>query len=280
MVSFSLNKTCMQLYKQSKSGRMVIVLACMLVSIAFVGACPARATELPFSVGEKLTFILKWGFIPAGEAVLEVLPPKKVNGEDANHFVLTARSNSFVDHFYKVRDRIESFTDADMTRSVHYIKKQREGSTDKDIVVTFDWAANTARYSNYGELIDPIPLLPGTFDPLGAFFYTRLVAGASVDEVSRPVTDGKKNVIGRARIVKKEQITVPAGTFDTYKLEPVMKDVGGVFRKSKNAKLHVWVTADSRRMLVKVKSKVIVGSFVGVLVSVPAKNNTPHAAEQ
>jgi hypothetical protein len=270
----------MQLYKHSRSGQAIIVLAYILVSVAFGGVCPARAEVLPFSVGEKLTFILKWGFIPAGEAVLEVLPPKKVNGENANHFVLTARSNSFVDPFYKVRDRIESFTDVGMTRSLHYIKKQREGSTDKDIVVTFDWDEKTARYSNYGELIDPIPLLPGTFDPLGALFYTRLAAGANVDEVNRPVTDGKKNVIGRARVVKREKINVPAGTFDTYKLEPVMKDVGGVFRKSKNAKLHVWITADSRRMLVKVKSKVIVGSFVGELVSVTARNRTAHATEK
>ena len=270
----------MQLYKHSRSGQAIIVLACILVSVAFGGVCPARAEVLPFSVGEKLTFILKWGFIPAGEAVLEVLPPKKINGENANHFVLTARSNSFVDPFYKVRDRIESFTDTGMTRSLHYIKKQREGSTDKDIVVTFDWDEMTAQYSNYGELIDPIPLLPGTFDPLGALFYTRLAAGANVDEVSRPVTDGKKNVIGRARVVKREKINVPAGTFDTYKLEPVMKDVGGVFRKSKNAKLHVWVTADSRRMLIKVKSKVIVGSFVGELVSATARNSTPHATEK
>jgi hypothetical protein len=271
----------MKLNKPCKSGpTTVILLACILVSVAFGGDCPARAQPLPFAVGEKLTFILKWGFVPAGEAVLEMLPPKKINGEDANHFVLAARSNSFVDHFYKVRDRIESFTDPGMTRSVHYIKKQREGSTDKDIVVTFDWDEKTARYSNYGEFIDPIPLLPGTFDPLGALFYTLLAIGTDVDEVSRPVTDGKKNVIGRARVVKKERITVPAGTFDTYKLEPVMKDVGGVFKKSKNAKLHVWVTKDSRRMLVKVKSKVIVGSFVGELVSAPVENSRAHAAEK
>ena len=209
-----------------------------------------------------------------------MLPSRKIKSVEANHFVLTARSNSFVDPFYKVRDRIESFTDAGMTRSLHYIKKQREGSTDKDIVVTFDWDEKTARYSNYGEFIDPIPLQPGTFDPLGALFYTRLAIGADIDEVSRPVTDGKKNVIGRARVVKKERITVPAGTFDTYKLEPVMKDVGGVFKKSKNAKLHVWVTTDSRRMVVKVKSKVIVGSFVGELVSDTTQSGTAYAAEK
>ena len=270
----------MQQHKYSRSGPAVIVLACVLLHAALGVAGSARAPVPPFVVGEKLTYILKWGFIPAGEAVIEVLPPTKISGEEAYHFVLTARSNSFVDPFYKVRDRIESFTDAGVTRSLHYIKKQREGSTDKDIVVTFDWDEMTAHYSNYGDLIDPIPLLPGSFDPLGAFFYTRLVASATGGEISRPVTDGKKNVIGRVRIIKREKISVPAGTFDTYMLEPEMKDVGGVFRKSKNAKLHIWITADSRRMLVKIKSKVIVGSFVGELVSATEQNSTAHASEK
>ncbi len=271
----------MQQFKHRKSGPAVIVLACVLWHAALSVAGPARIPEPPFVVGEKLTYILKWGFIPAGEAVLEVLPKTMISGgEEAYHFVLTARSNGFVDPFYKVRDRIESFTDAGITRSLYYLKKQREGSTDKDIVVTFDWDEMTAQYSNYGELIAPIPLLPGSFDPLGAFFYTRLVAIATGDEISRPVTDGKKNVIGRVRILKREKISVPAGTFDTYMLEPEMKDVGGVFRKSKKAKLHIWITADSRRMLVKIKSKVVVGSFVGELVSATNQSTTVHALEK
>jgi hypothetical protein len=45
-----------------------------------------------------------------------------------------------------------------------------------------------------------------------------------------------------------------------------MKDVKGVFEKSKDAKMFIWVTADERRMLVKLKSKVVVGSFVAELV--------------
>jgi hypothetical protein len=50
-------------------------------------------------------------------------------------------------------------------------------------------------------------------------------------------------------------------------VEPDLKHVGGVFKKSKNAKLRIWVTADARRIPVKIESEVIVGSFVGELVS-------------
>jgi len=58
-----------------------------------------------------------------------------------------------------------------------------------------------------------------------------------------------------------------SGTYDTYLIEPEIKQLDGVFEKSKNSKVQVWVTADRRRMPVKIKSKVVVGSFVGELVS-------------
>ena len=76
--------------------------------------------DLPFVPGEKLTFTLKWERIPAGEAVLEVLPIEKLHGKSVYHFVMTARTNSFVDIFFKVRDRIDVYTDLEVTRSVLY----------------------------------------------------------------------------------------------------------------------------------------------------------------
>ena len=68
--------------------------------------------------------------------------------------------------------------------------------------------------------------------------------------------------------VARSGASVPAGKFDTYKVEPSTEGIGGVFKKDKDAKIHLWLTADERRLPVKVKSKVVVGSFVGELVAV------------
>jgi len=68
-------------------------------------------------------------------------------------------------------------------------------------------------------------------------------------------------------VVRRERLKLSSGTYDTYLLEPELKDIGGVFKKSKDAKLQVWITADERKIPVKVKSKVAFGSFVGELVS-------------
>jgi len=245
----------------------VILITAIMMTFGFPANSKTAAKDYPFSPGEKLTFQLKWSFIPAGKAVLEVLPIETVNGALAYHFGLTAQSNAFVDTFYKVRDRIDAYTDIKMTRSILYIKKQKEGRTKRDIIVNFDWGKKEAQYSNFGNKKEPISLLPGSFDPLSVFYYSRLFDLKVNAEIKSPVTDGKKCVIGKAKVVKREKIKVGGKKYDTYLLEPQLKHIGGVFEKSKNAKIKIWVTADKRRIPVKIKSKVIVGSFIGELIS-------------
>lgn len=224
--------------------------------------------ETPFAPGERLVFELKWTFVPAGEAVLEVLPPEKMNGRDAYHFVMTARSNSFVDAFYRVRDRIDTYTDMAMNGSLLYLKKQREGPTKRDEKVIFDQEKLKAYYHRRGKNKDKeIDIMPGTFDPLSVFFFARMIDMSVGMQIEKPVSDGQKIVIGKAKIVKKEKIKVPAGKFNTFLLEPDLEHIGGVFEKSKNASIKLWVTADRRGILVKIASKVAVGYFTGELVS-------------
>lgn len=244
-----------------------VVAAVFLIVLGFCENIKAEEMSFPFNPGEKLTFVLKWTFVPAGEAVLEVLPIEIVNGIKSYHFLLTAKSNEFIDHFYKVRDRIDAYTDIQLTRSILYKKNQLEGKTHRDIVVQYNWAKYKAQYSNFNEEREPIDLLPGSFDPLSAFYYTRLFDLKKDLIIERPVTDGKKCVIGKLAVIKRETIKLESGTYDTYLIEPEVKHIGGVFDKSKNAKIQLWVTADHRRMPVKIKSKVVVGSFTGELVS-------------
>jgi len=252
----------------------VVAIVWLSIPVAAWGGDVSASTRA-LRPGERLTFVLKWNIIPAGEAVLEVLAQEQMAGIDAHHFVLTARSNAFIDAFYKVRDRIDAWSDVDMTRSLRYRKKQHEGSTRRDITVSFDWEAMTAQYANQGETREPISISDGTFDPLSIFYWFRLM-GMTVDSrIRRSVTDGKKCILGMADVVRRERVRVPAGTFDTFLIEPDLARVGGVFEKSPNAKIQLWVSADRWCLPVKLKSTVIVGSFSGELVSMTGTGSMP-----
>lgn len=244
----------------------------LLAAILFARFTGAAGAETPFPLppfqpGEHLVYELKWEFIKAGEATLSVLPLETVNGKPAFHFAMTARSVPFIDVFYKVRDRIDAYATPDMVHSVFYKKKQREGKTRRDIVVLFDWENQTAKYIKSGKPREPIDLMPGTFDPLSAFFYVRTIPPEPGKFIERPVTDGKRNVMGRASFIKRERIEINGNRYEAYLIEPELKHIRGVFEKSEDASIQVWVSADHRRIPLRVKSKVVVGSFLADLVS-------------
>ena len=235
--------------------------------MAFALQASTAGGRIPFQVGERVSYVLKWSIIPVGEAELQVLDGEAKIGEPAYLFQVRARSYRFIDLFYKVRDHIESYTDRDITHSLLYVKHQREGRYKREVRVEFDWEQSKAHYYSKGRHEKTLPLAPGTFDPLSVFFAFRLIPLSDNLEVEAPVTDGKNCVMGRARVIRREKVKIDAGEFDTFLVEPDLQHVGGIFKKSKDAKLQVWVTADDRRIVVKAKSSVAVGHFTAELVS-------------
>lgn len=226
----------------------------------------AEKRELPFAPGEKLTFQVRWAFIPAGEGTLEIHPMTMVNGIPAHHFSFTARTYNAIDVFYKVRDRIDAYTDDAMTHSMLYTKRQ-EGKRIRTVTVTLDRQENQARYRESGEERKPISILPGSFDPLSVFFAFRLFTLQEGLVIQVPVTDGKKCVIGKATVIRRETIKVMGRTHETFLVEPDLEHLGGVFEKKKDSKLKIWVTADGTSTPLRIESEVVVGSFVAELVS-------------
>ena len=206
-----------------------------LVLVSFAPSCESNSLSSlhPFVPGEKLTYTLKWGKIPAGEATLEVLPIEVLDGEPVYHFVMTAKTNSFVDVFYKVRDRIEGYASLDLTRSVLYKTKQHEGDHKRDILVNFDWENQQAQYTDRGKTKDPITIVEGSLDPLSALYYTRMAEMRVNKDITRPVTDGKKNTVGVVKVLKREVVEVCDVTYETFLVEPDTKDIGGVFKKKR-----------------------------------------------
>jgi hypothetical protein len=242
-----------------------------LIVLTAVIVCPwntnAAENAPPFHPGERLVFEVRWAFIPAGKAVLEIYPIERIDGVKAYHFVMSVKTYEFVDVFYKVRDRIESYTDVGMTHSILY-KKRCQGKAKKDVVVKFDWEKQEALYSDFGTKREPISIFPGSFDPLSVFYAFRWHDLKENREIQTAVTDGGISVMGKAKVIRRERVTVPTGDYDTFLVEPDLKHIGGVFKQSKKAKLQIWVTSDHRHIPVKIKSKVKVGSFVAELVSV------------
>jgi hypothetical protein len=228
---------------------------------------PADAPA-PFAPGERLTYEISWAFITAGTGVLEVLPDTVVGGVPARHYRATAQSTPFIDTFYRLRDRMDAYTDLSVRRSLFYDKKQQEGDYKRDIVLSFDWSKGVLHRYKQGEYRDSMTLDADTLDPLSMLFAFRSQRLEVGFEFRSPVTDGKEREIGTARVVARETVRTRLGSFDTFLVEPHMERVGTVFKTAPGAKLQIWITADERKIPVKVKSKVAIGHVTMELVRI------------
>jgi hypothetical protein len=62
---------------------------------------------------------------------------------------MTAKTYKYIDPLYKVRDRIDAYTDLEMTYSKLYKQKNR-GRRKKDIVLNFDPERQQVQYTKNG----------------------------------------------------------------------------------------------------------------------------------
>lgn len=213
-----------------------------------------RFARVPWRIGEYFQFSIDWNGLNGGSSLMQVQNLHTVDGHRVYRIVTKTESNSFVSRFYKVRDRAESYIDAEKLVSRRFVKHLREGSYKKDLDVRFDQDAHKAVYAGGPTLDVPAQV----HDVLSAFYYVRtrpLVVGSTF---SIPTHDNQKSYEMEVRVLKKERIEVPAGKFDCILVEPVLKSEG-VFQSK--GSIYVWLSDDERRIPVLVKSKVPIGSI-------------------
>ena len=215
--------------------------------------------------GEELHFDLKWQSIPAGKAVLKVVD----NGDGTVTYLLTAKSLAYIDFFYPVRIKIESTVNGETGEVFRYYKHAKEGWGKARVrEVLFDPGKGLAKRISLGKAVKTLEVPQGVQDPLSALFLYRIMASQGMDEFTAYITDGKRVIKSVVPVLGKKKVETPAGVFNCVLLQPTMEGVGGLFTKSKGAKVKVWMAQNQWRIPVKLKSKVKIGHFIGVLTKI------------
>ena len=216
---------------------------------------PARAIR----AGEFLRFSVRYGVVHAGEATLEIPQVKQWHGRPVYTLVARAESNKFFSAFYKVRNRIESFWDTTGFYSRRFYENRREGGYREQNEILFDYDRGEALYLKDGQAI-AIP--PQCQDALSSFYFTRTQALPIGGSVIFDYHASHKSQPIEVRVLGRQRVETPAGTFSTIVIEPILR-AGGIFKNQ--GRLIIWLTDDDRRMPVMMKSKVTIGSISVVL---------------
>ena len=225
-----------------------------------------------FKEGEKLTFQLNYGFVTAGIAVMQIPRIKRISGRKAYHVTFEVNSVPSFDWIYKVRDRYETYLDVKGIFPWRFEQHIREGGYVRDFSAFFDQRKGKAKTSE-GEY--EIPQYVN--DIVSAFYYSRILdySKMKADDMIHLQNFYKDKVYDLdVKFIGRETVEVPAGKFDCIIIEPLVQE-GGLFKHEGN--IIIWLTDDSLKMPVKVRTKIVIGHVEAMLSEYEGLVRIPEA---
>jgi hypothetical protein len=250
--------------------------AALALAAAVFEAAPAVSGELPFGPGERIQMKITYARLLAGRATVGVLAAEH-GGRPALQFVAEARSQGFFAWMFRfrVRDRTVATWDPSSGCSLAIEKHLREGRAARDQRVVFDPEEGTAEVDDAKIRERHFEVGPCALDVLSAFFLTRVRGVSEAQPLKLPVFDnGKRYELG-IRFIERARLDLPAPLgrkVPVVVVEPLLLEGTGLFVKK--GRLKIWLTDDERRIPVRMRSKVAVGSVSADLEAY----DPPHAS--
>ena len=233
---------------------------------------PARRIDpMPFQVGEKLEYDVRYVGVTAATFSMEVMPEKMVNNRKVYH--LNARSKTLLifELVYRADDKIQSFFDSEGLYSHRYTMDLDESKQSRKLIELYDYEKNKSfmwnridhKEKGFSEQKVETDIKPWSQDPLSFLYYVRVAPLPVVkgESIRIPVIlDGKpwESVITFDR---REPMSVGNRRFEAnvYRMENFQNG------ELKNKDNTLWISNDSKRYLLRIEAKVKVGSFAVAL---------------
>ncbi|MBK5187991.1 MAG: DUF3108 domain-containing protein [Gemmatimonadaceae bacterium] len=210
-----------------------------------IANAPVAAGPRPYGVGERLDYDLAVGGAKVGTGRMAIEDTLTIDGHETYHSVFSIKGGFL---FFKVNDRLESWFEPATATSHRFSQQLNEASY--HAVRYFDFYPDRARMHQRG--VEERESVPEPLDDVSFFYFVRTVP-LKIGETytyTRYFRPDKNPVI--VKVLRKERVTVDAGTFNTIVLQPIIKS-GGLFAEGGEAL--IWVTDDDRRIMVQLKAK-------------------------
>ncbi len=243
--------------------------AAALAAVLLAGRPPAAAgaSAPPFGPGERVEMRITYAGLLAGRASLAVEP-----GRDGAsfRFVSVAKSEGFFAWLfrYHVDDRTVAEWDPVTSCSLGIEKHLREGRAVRDQVVRIDPAAGRVEVEDRKVAQHDFSEEPCVLDVLSAFFVTRVRGVSEQESLKLPFFDNGKSYLLEVRFRGRERLDLPeplGRNVPTIVVEPLLAEGTGLF--ASKGRVTVWLTDDERRVPVRLRSKVAIGSISADLES-------------
>jgi hypothetical protein len=203
---------------------------------------------------EDLQYRVEWRFIDAGRAKLTYTRPEG-GGFQAT---VDLESTGLVSKLYKVKDLYQLTADSEICASAVHLDAS-EGRRRRDTRITFDREAKKAQYierdlTKNNEVVNQreLEVSECVHDVIGGLARLRALKLEPGQNVTLPLTDGKKFVQARIEAQERETVKTPAGSFKAIRHE------ANLFNNvlyARTGRLFVWLSDDERRIPVQIQAR-------------------------
>lgn len=238
---------------RSSLGRLArgVLALVVLASVSAPAQSAGNRLAVPFGVGERLEYDVRFGRLSVGSGSMEVAGIEDIRGNETWHTILQIRGGTF---FYRIDNTYESWFDSRTGNSLRYRKEEKQGRRLAERL--YEIFPERREFTENGDTAQA-----SVSEPLdeGSFLYfvrtTPLVVGQTY-EFDRFYELHKNPVI--IKVLRKERIRVPAGEFDAIVLQPIIKS-SSIF--GENGRAEVWLSDDKNRIMLQMKSALSFGSI-------------------
>lgn len=274
--------------------------AVALIAIA-VGLCalPTRAAEqlmirpeavpayqpkhFPFESGEKEVYQATWnGMFAVATAEVHTMPTV-VDGRKVYHVRVEAKTSRALDLIWKMRDTISSTFDAKALFPSRFTFNQRENSRVIDTDARLDhttkkWSVNRQQVGKRAKIYQFDA--QNTLDPITAVYLARSTDFKVGDRLYFKVFGGRYQYLLELFVEKKELVELASGKrIEAYRILPRIQNITKNGYAGRLNDATIWISADARRLPVKLSSKIVFGTVYLDLVQDDKSRTESTAAE-
>lgn len=218
----------------------------------------------PFEGGEKAVYRASWNGMFSVATAEIFTTPAVVDGRQVYNVRVEAKTSKALDLIWKMRDTILSTFDAKALLPSRFSFHQRENSRvinteARYVESTKRWAVNRQQVGKRAKIWEFDS--QNTFDPLSAVYLARSLDFKPGDRLYFKVFGGRYQYLLEMHVERKERVTLYSGkTVEAFKIIPRLQNITKNGYAERMNEAVIWISADERRMPVKLSSKITFGS--------------------
>lgn len=228
-----------------------------------------------FKGGEKLTFAVKaLRIIPIGTVSMEVRE-MVYQGHEVYAPLVKFKANRFFSFFCPAEGVVKSYFDAQRLYTYRFEEHSVMGRHIYDRHTNYDQKNRLAQftlpsYDKEGRVVKTefkkVRTLPNTQDILSSLYYIRTLEFEEGKVLSFNVNERRNNYQVRLKVLEKERVKTPAGSFLAWRVEPISIYKGDNLQEKRKGS--IYFTSDKRKIPIKMTVRTNVGFATLYLIDI------------